>query len=117
MSAHISMYPVAIVEDRYSGVYSSGRWVAIAQWENDASGEAGQDEYISRLRFVDREGNGDDTDAMTFWSAALDRKSVSPFWWVAVGETPNHAWDALIAQHFAHVNAMTPEEAKRGESL
>ncbi len=72
MSFDISLWPIAIIEDRYHGTYSGGKWIAIANWRKD-----------DRLNFVEDEGNGGDTDASDFW--------YNPPSWVAVGNTPQEA--------------------------
>jgi hypothetical protein len=88
MSDNISTYPIAIIEDRYTGVYSKGAWLAIAKADEPMpSGSS------SRLSFCLAEEprtpgpHGDDTEAMAFWNNPPD--------WIAVGSTPDKALEAL----------------------
>ncbi len=81
-SAMSSAYPIIILQDRYSGTYSNGKWIAIAvgnQMENGA---------YRIIRCLEDGPSGDDTDAQWFWSEPPD--------WVAVGDTPNEAEAALM---------------------
>lgn len=77
-------YPVAIVEDRYGGVYSGGQWLAIAIADEPHEGR-------SRVDFVIGHRNagphGDDSEAMAFWCDPPD--------WIAVGISPQDALDHL----------------------
>jgi len=75
-------YPIAIVQDRYSGVYSEGTWLAIAQADLPHEGR-------SRADFVLADGpHGDDCVASEFWS--------DPPLWIAVGNSPQEALDRLL---------------------
>jgi hypothetical protein len=77
-------YPIAIIEDRYSGVYSGGNWIAVAQ----ASELLGSSN--SRVQFCltsDDGPYGSDSEAAEFWSDPPD--------WIAVGETPELAIENL----------------------
>ena len=78
-------YPVAIIQDRYSGAYSGGLWLAVAG--ADALTGHGQ----MRALYVLTDGpHGDDCDAMMFWQ--------EPPEWIAVGATPDDALQALRAK-------------------
>ena len=69
------IYPVLIFEDRYSGAYSNGKWIAMA----NAQIGANQVEAIF-------EGiHSDDLGAMEFWNDVRTLKGI------AVGNTPNEA--------------------------
>ena len=68
----MSLWPIAIIEDRYMGTYSGGKWIAIANWRED-----------SRLELIEDEGNGGDCEARDFW--------YEPPSWAAVGDTPDAA--------------------------
>ena len=87
MQRRPSLYPIAAVEDRYGGVYSGGRWLAIA----------GADELISPgLRRIDtifgQSGpHGGDVEAAIFWA--------DPPEWLDVGDTPDDAVAALKAKN------------------
>jgi len=84
-------YPIAIVEDRYSGAYSNGTWLAIARAELPHRGQ-------SRINFVLSEGpHGDDSEAAEFWLAPPD--------WIAVGSSPQEALDRLL-QGFNETRAL-----------
>jgi len=71
-------FPVVIVEDRYTGAYSHGKWLAI-------DGSSG----IEDLGFLMLQDGplGDDIDAMEFWKTPPD--------WIAVGDTPDKALESL----------------------
>lgn len=79
-------YPIAIVQDRYGGAYSSGEWIAIAQVQNPETGGT-----VLRLLHLepDREPSpwGGDVDALNYWG--------NPPKWVGVGQTPEEALAAL----------------------
>lgn len=75
-------YPIAIIEDRYTGTYSGGKWLAIATADTSFGG------CVSRIGYCLDEGpHGDDCEAMDFWSDAPA--------WIAVGSTPDQALRAL----------------------
>ena len=78
-------HPIAIVEDRYSGVYSGGRWLALSEADRMHEGQSRVDYVVS-----DRHSgpHGDDLEAMAFWANPPD--------WIAVGDTPQAALDHLI---------------------
>ena len=79
------MYPIIIVEDRYSGVYSRGNWIAVAEFNKKA------DNNSTRLDIILLEANGGNGDSDFFWR---NPKSPPPHW-VAVGNTPNEALENL----------------------
>lgn len=79
------MYPVAILQDRYNGVYSGGAWVAVADFERQNE-EGGK----TRLQFVSEWIYSGDPDAMEFGSNILPGLN-----YVAVGDTPDKALEAL----------------------
>jgi hypothetical protein len=89
---YIGQYPVAIVEDRYGGTYSGGRWVAIAEYDSPAC-----DGECTRISFFTDRAGGDDGDAWEYWGEhhAVD--------WLAVGPTPDAALAALRAKYTAPV--------------
>jgi len=75
-------YPIAIIQDRYTGAYSRGLWLAIASADTPFGG------YVSRSGYCLDEGpHGDDCEAMDFW--------IAPPPWIAVGNTPDEALRAL----------------------
>ena len=77
-------YPIAIVQDRYNGVYSGGRWLAIACATDVTDGNE------SRVSFCvgsDVGPSGSDTEAGSFW--------IDPPSWIAVGNTPDEALEKL----------------------
>lgn len=84
-SERLKLWPVAIIEDRYNGAYSGGRWLAIAEADMPETG------YTNRAAMVLEDGpHGDDTDAMLFWS--------DPPPWIAAGISPDAACAALRAK-------------------
>jgi hypothetical protein len=70
-------YPIAVIEDRYSGVYSGGKWLAISRAHYLENGA------YRIVRCLESGPHGDDSDAMEFWAA--------PPSWIASGETPDEA--------------------------
>lgn len=77
----ISLYPIMVIEDRYGGGYSGGKWIAIADSTRMENG---------RYRIIDvleSGANGGDGDAMAFWC--------EPPEWIAVGNTPDEATENL----------------------
>lgn len=83
MSARIDLWPVAVIEDRYGGVYSGGAWLAIAE----ATIHLGLQTRVGWC--LDDGPHGDDGDAMEFWA--------EPPPWIAVGATPDEARNALYS--------------------
>lgn len=86
MAKSIILWPVAIVEDRYEGTYSGGRWLAVGG-ANVRDGYS-NNTAVTRLDFImGDEGEespfGGDFEACAFWTAPPD--------WIAVGDTPNEA--------------------------
>src|SRR2546430_1876485 len=51
-------YPIAVFEDRYSGVYSGGKWIAVAKCDADATSHGN-----SRFQFAFDGTHGDDMRA------------------------------------------------------
>jgi hypothetical protein len=89
-------YPIAIVEDRYSGAYSEGTWLAVAKANLSHGGQ-------SRVDFVLTSGpHGEDRDAAEFWAA--------PPRWIAVGNSPQEALDHLLQV----IMSATPEREAPG---
>lgn len=80
-----SLYPIAIIEDRYTGCYSGGKWLAIAECDTMENGT------YRIVRVLEGGPYGDGTDAMEFWA--------EPPRWIAVGNTPDEARAKLLAQH------------------
>lgn len=78
------LYPIAVVEDRYGGVYSKGKWLAIAESNKLETGA------YRIVRCLDGGPHGDDTDAAMFWS--------DPPRWIASGNTRDHAIENLREQ-------------------
>jgi hypothetical protein len=70
-------YPVAVIEDRYAGTYSGGRWLAISQANKLENGA------FRIVRCLEMGPHGDDGDAMEFWADPPD--------WIAAGQTPDEA--------------------------
>ena len=66
------LYPIAIFQSRYSGIYEGGEWYAIGNFESFE--ETGVSEYLF----------GGDCDAVEFW---MSEKSEM----IGVGSTPDAA--------------------------
>jgi hypothetical protein len=82
LGSNLRTYPIAIVQDRYTGVYSGGTWLAISKADSPHYGQ-------SRANFVLNEGpHGDDSEAAEFWADPPD--------WIAVGDSPQEALDRLL---------------------
>ena len=73
MATNPRLYPVAIIESRYSGTYEGGKWHAIPEFDDVINTERYQD-YMY----------GDDGSALDFW----DSESASG---IGVGDTPELA--------------------------
>ena len=96
----LDCWPVAILEDRYSGVYSGGKWVAIARAECgccDADLPVEKTKQLpaendTRFSYVADQVLGGDFEVGEFgcWIPLIP--------WVAVGETPNEALANLYAK-------------------
>lgn len=78
------------MQDRYTGVYSGGRWLALANADELV------DEINTRAQFclcgIVGPSDGD-VEAGGFWTKRPD--------WIAVGETPQEALEALRNQMMA----------------
>lgn len=80
------LYPVAIIQDRYSGSYSGGEWLAI-EGADEAIAEGSSQSRVAWI--IDCNGPlGSDPEASDFWRD-------EPIW-IAVGKTPDKALQALI---------------------
>ena len=71
----LETYPVAIIEDRYSGTYSGGKWLAFS---------------CANERIFGLACFGGDGDAMAFW--------LEPPKDIGVGSTPQEALEKLLSQ-------------------
>lgn len=80
----IRTYPVSIFEDRYTGVYSGGTWVAVAQADQVHSNGK------TRYDIVFDGTHNDDISAGTFGNLIDDIP------WIAVGNSPNEAYENLV---------------------
>ncbi len=76
-SIPISLFPVAIVQDRYQGVYSNGDWLAIAN-ADERQGEMARASWV--LIFGP---HGGDLEAGAFWATPPD--------WIRAGKSPDDA--------------------------
>lgn len=79
------VYPVVILQDRYSGAYSGGAWIAIYDWDAPVG-----DGLRTRLGVVYDGAHGDDITAANWADSKPD--------WVAVGNTPDEALRNLEAK-------------------
>lgn len=86
MAKSIKLWPVVIVEDRYSGAHSGGRWLAVnGAFVRDGYSDNAE---VTRLDFIMGDWGaespyGGDFEAWAFWQTPPD--------WIAVGDTPNEA--------------------------
>ena len=82
----LDLYPIVVMQDRYSGAYAGGGWFAIAEASTLV------DCVCTRAQFclVGDDGPSDsDVEAAGFWRNRPD--------WIAVGRTPDEAAEALRA--------------------
>ena len=95
-NVEIETYPVAIIQDRYRGTYAGAEWIAIANadeadCELDVEGTPHKVGGVARVQYCLMDGpHASDVEAMRFWN--------SPPEWIAVGNTPDEARDALYAK-------------------
>jgi hypothetical protein len=75
-------FPITIVQDRYGGVYSGGKWLALSIADKLENGS------YRIVRMLEGGPHGEDGDAMAFWS--------NPPEWIAVGNSPDEALAALL---------------------
>ena len=73
MATNPRLYPVAIIESRYSGTYEGGKWHAIPEFDDVINTEKYQD-YMY----------GDDGSALDFWDSEIALN-------IGVGDTPELA--------------------------
>lgn len=88
MSNRIDLYPIVIIEDRYSGVYSGGAWLAIAKAEDYYEGRERRGEFCLYAG-----PNGSDPEAHAFGA------QIPYIDWIATGETPDEALSNLKAKN------------------
>lgn len=86
------IYPVAIIQSRYSGAYEGGQWYAMPDFESIIFGDtvAVVDKIIIDLYkdYLD----GDDDAALDFWASEYASNKIG------IGSTPNEAYDDLITK-------------------
>jgi hypothetical protein len=89
------LYPVALLQDRYSGTYSEGAWLAVANADRPAGYQG-----ACRMTWImgDEGPSGCDVTASTFW-----RK---PPGWIGVGASPDAAIAALAENHAADLRKL-----------
>jgi hypothetical protein len=80
----IQNYPVVIIEDRYGGCYSHGKWIAIAQAFDCATS---LDESTCYFDIVRENALADDVTTSNWWYDTLQQDPD----WLAVGNTPDEA--------------------------
>ncbi len=102
MSISDELYPIAIIEDRYNGVYSKGKWVAIASSRFQMVAFV---ENCTNFEYLDNYGFGDDCEADKFWDTHKDEL------WIAVGDTPDEALKNLVEKQLPkdHKDCDEPE--------
>jgi hypothetical protein len=86
MESSIKLTPIAVVQDRYQGVYAGGAWLAIA----NATMMVGNQRRIDHVLDEDTELGpwGSDVAAIKFWTDPPD--------WISVGATPDEALKILL---------------------
>lgn len=77
MSETFEHFPIVVVQDRYGGAYSRGKWLAISEADRLENGA------YRIIRCLENGPHGDDSDAAEFWA--------NPPTWIAVGQTPDEA--------------------------
>ena len=77
-----ALHPLMLLQDRYSGTYSGGEWIAVGE-ANRLVGTASRAAWI-----IERGPSGGDAEASAFW--------VDPPDWIAVGNSPELAIEALV---------------------
>jgi hypothetical protein len=88
------LYPIMVVEDRYQGVYSRGRWWAVARADAPLDG-------TTRITWLMENGpSGDDVTASVFWRYA-------PLW-IAADATADAAIAKLMTQTDADRDDWSP---------
>ncbi|MEG3123966.1 hypothetical protein [Sphingomonas sp. GB1N7] len=88
------LYPIMVVEDRYQGVYSGGKWWSVACANEPLEG-------MFRVQWLMENGPGaDDVTCAVFWSRRPP--------WIAAGKNPDAAIAALVAQLNAATDTWTP---------
>lgn len=88
MATNPRLYPVAIIESRYSGTYEGGKWHAIPEFDDVINTEHYQD-YMY----------GDDGSALDFWDSNIASS-------IGVGDTPELA----LADMKLKANVITAED-------
>jgi hypothetical protein len=92
-----AMRPIRILQDRFNGRYSGGRWIAYID-DNEGRDDDVVNGSQSGFDKGYRTGDTPAVCAKRFWS-----EEVADAWWIAVGDTPNDAVVALIAKATAAV--------------
>lgn len=88
------LYPIVVVEDRYQGVYSQGRWWAVANADMPLEG-------ATRIAWLMENGpSRDDVTAAVFWGHAPP--------WIGVGVTADTAIARLTEQAGADGDDWSP---------
>ncbi|RZF65634.1 hypothetical protein EWE75_04880 [Sphingomonas populi] len=89
-----ALYPVVITQDRYTGCYCNGEWIAVARASDRESD-------LSRIDWVLEYGpSAGDIEAACFWG--------DPPSWIASGPTPEGAIEALIVKAAGEITAEQP---------
>ena len=83
MATRDGLYPIGVFEDRYSGAYAGGAWVAVAGLDSLEDGR-------SRFWLAFEGAHGDDLSADRFWEMH------QPTPWLAVGKSPEEAVSILV---------------------
>ena len=78
------LHPIMVLQDRYGGCYSGGRWLAIREADRLENGA------YRVVRCLEGGPSDEDIEAREFWT--------NPPSWIAAGQTPDEAVAALIAR-------------------
>ena len=90
------LFPIAIIQDRYGGCYSKGKWVAISNYGDE---DSEFDEYEMKLEYLLDSGMGDDVESRKFWDTYRDAK------YLAVGSSPHEAMENLRKKNIDHIHS------------
>ena len=85
-----TLYPISIFEDRYTGVYSGGKWIAVANSDMYDNTIVETEHYHKTHYELAFEGTH--SDDITAGEFGYMIKFVP---WIAVGNTPNEALENL----------------------
>ena len=80
-----ALWPIKVLQDHWGGKFSGGKWIAYHD-------QGGHDDLV---------WNDSQTGARAakiFWKKVIAAGDAHEFWWIAVGETPDKAVEALVTK-------------------